>query len=294
MSGTIHLQDGDDLDEQTLGEALRASNQTDYVVQGLDLTADFQNLELDVASGKARVLDGDRVYHLDVDAVTKSLSDNQTHDVFVRFDPATDDDVSVSVITDGSTPSDSHLLIGTVDTNAAETTETNRNPDAEFESLSTAESVIGRVNMDDMVRIRYRQNNDVALNSSGFTTLPIENIQNDSGATLDQTNDTFTVPENRGIRIESHARFDVSAGDIIGMQLYNVDAGGGLIQDFREAWETGDRNYVRLTGQRTLIGGDNYKVRVIGQTGGTCVSGGISTQVNISEVMIGGQNKPIR
>jgi hypothetical protein len=139
MTGQIYAQDGDELSEQNLNESAVTGNAEDYVVRGLGIegNVDYTALEVSVPSGYCRILTNQQVYRVEVDAVTKTISDNSTHDVFVRIDPATDDDVSVVITQDGSTPTDTYLQIGTIDTNANDAADLNRNPTGSFESVST-------------------------------------------------------------------------------------------------------------------------------------------------------------
>jgi hypothetical protein len=139
MTGKIYAQGGDDLSEQNINEAAAIANQSDYVVRGLGLTADYANLELDVSAGMCTILYNKQLYRVFPDAVTKQLISNETNEIFVRIDPSTQDDVSIAITTDGSTPTDPHLKIGEVDTVTNSKTETNRNPDADFVSADVDE-----------------------------------------------------------------------------------------------------------------------------------------------------------
>jgi DNA replication initiation complex subunit (GINS family) len=160
-SGTgLHDQDlSDYLDSASLGALGHAPNAAPVVVDGLGFTPDYQNDELTVAAGQARLVATDVAERDRGDPVTwpaatfptratertVSLSPDAYHDVFlVATLSGSPDDVSIDTRTDGSTPSDPSVKIGTVDTGTEESDDTlNRAPDATVADLTVEGAASG-------------------------------------------------------------------------------------------------------------------------------------------------------
>lgn len=132
MADQVLFEGGDDLSESNLGLAFGHPLLTDYVLRGISSSIDFGNNTVDYTQGELVVTDSnDRGYVLSADARTGlSLTDSATNHVFVEYDPTTDDSITFTINTTGTSPTDPHIKIEEIDTSADTSTEFNRNPTA--------------------------------------------------------------------------------------------------------------------------------------------------------------------
>lgn len=144
-SGNVVYQDGDDITETNLAEALARGNLTDYVEYGLEVTLDAAADTIDIASGFAVIEDSNQAYHIYPDQETDLSLPNTSGNnyVFLVHDPATDDDVRYHIDDADTAPTDPSLKIAVVDTSADSVTELQRAPDVDIGSANIESLVIG-------------------------------------------------------------------------------------------------------------------------------------------------------
>jgi len=145
MTDRVHWQSNDDIDEDGLAAILDLKNSTHFVESGMGFSVDWANDQVTIGTttawGNHAIIRGSTgAYHVFPDQKTVNLATGSgVNHVFVRTDPTTNDDVSYHIDSDDSPPVDPSLKIGTIDAGAQTTTELNRAPDGEFESVSTDE-----------------------------------------------------------------------------------------------------------------------------------------------------------
>jgi hypothetical protein len=137
MADNVFVQHGDFRDAANLAQALGASYRTSYIIEGLELTADLGELDVDVDAGVLVIWRGemetadDRIEPAETRSATAhvveleertglDLTDDAVNHVFVDATIGISDSPSVEVNTSGDTPSDESVKIGEVDTNGAD------------------------------------------------------------------------------------------------------------------------------------------------------------------------------
>lgn len=153
----ITESEADYADAATLSQIAYNPNATDFVVSGFSLSADYSVPSISVSQGVAKIAesitqtpdhsaDGGPnsrtvrgvTYAVQTSSeMSTTLTTNSTNQVYLDIDPATKDYVDLLAFSDGSTPPDPYLHIGTVDTAENTTTERNRHPTATVESLES-------------------------------------------------------------------------------------------------------------------------------------------------------------
>jgi len=145
-------QFGDPDDAVRFAQLVGHDSLTDYVGSGFDLDADFENSELHVSSGVFYVSedsglaasDGKEIHQLgyvsQIPADTLDLPSSGSHYVVADSDINTTDNPHLELYESESDVPEAALVIGTVDVDEEVVSESNRNPDASFESID-AESV---------------------------------------------------------------------------------------------------------------------------------------------------------
>lgn len=127
MATSVLFEKGDNLSEANLGEHAHISGPLGggYVNDGLNLQADFANLNLTVTAGEAFCDNGTiaRTAKITTDQSGLALSDNADNHVYLKVDEASEDTVAIEVNTTGSAPADPHAKLGIVDTTNDETEE---------------------------------------------------------------------------------------------------------------------------------------------------------------------------
>ena len=156
MTGTLTPQDegmgaadADWVDAAAVAQLAFDPNVSDFRVSGMDVSADFTNDEVSVATGVARLTaptaggknDGDRsnvLFAAEItSAMTAALADaSGTNYVYLDADPSTLDGLSIVVNSTGTAPSEPSLLLATVDASAETVTQENTLPDGAYQGLS--------------------------------------------------------------------------------------------------------------------------------------------------------------
>lgn len=137
MTDNVFVQHGDYRDAANLAQGLGAAYRTSYIVEGLELTADLGELEVDVGAGVLVIWRGemetadDRIDPAEARSATAfaveleertgiALIDDAVNHVFVDATIGISNSPSVEVNTSGDAPSDESVKIGDVDTNEAD------------------------------------------------------------------------------------------------------------------------------------------------------------------------------
>lgn len=138
MADKIFPQDGDTDSGVNFSEWIARANLTNYVEEGLSLSADFTNNVLDVSAGRAYIMHGDEDKLIIADQRTGLALPDSSGTNVVYLDPtfSVNDEVAITILADGSTPSGAYLRLGTVDTQNETVTEENRAPSIETEGGS--------------------------------------------------------------------------------------------------------------------------------------------------------------
>ena len=140
-------QFGDPDDAARFAQLIGHDALTDYVATGLELDADFSSSELHVSEGVFYVSresqmagsDGKEIHSLgyvsQVGSETLALPDSGSRYVVADSDVNTTDNPHVDLYEDDSEIPEAALVIGTVDVDDEVVTESNRSPEASFESI---------------------------------------------------------------------------------------------------------------------------------------------------------------
>ena len=124
MTDSVHILNGDELDEDLLAEALGRTGISDYVERGLDIReadVDFAAAVVDIPAGKAFVLDNSRDAMLLADArAGVQLATDGVNHVFIAYDVAQPEGerIDFHVDSDGTAPADPALKIAEIDMGA--------------------------------------------------------------------------------------------------------------------------------------------------------------------------------
>lgn len=248
---------GDNADAANFGAFAQHELLSDYKASGLSIqNVDYQSLTFDLTSGKAFVKDasaataqsGDTrdqgvVYEVEVASRTAvDLTDATTNEVFIDVDLTTDDSVSITVLTDGTTPSAPFLKIAEIDTSV----------DTLDESYANSLDVDGKDLTDGLTTIYDSSANEIPEAALGTI----------SNSTL--SNSSVTLNANDGIS----GGGSVSLGDSVGVNINPSDfVGSGLTTD-------GSDNIDLTNDSVTITSGD-------GLNGGGNISLGNSTTISV-------------
>jgi hypothetical protein len=248
---------GDNADAANFGAFAQHELLSDYKASGLSIqNVDYQNLTFDLTAGKAFVKDasaataqsGDTrdqgvVYEVEVASRTAvDLTDATTNEVFIDVDLTTDDSVSITVLTDGTTPSAPFLKIAEIDTSV----------DTLDESYANSLDVNDKDLTDGLTTIYDSSANEIPEAALGTI----------SNSTL--SNSSVTLNANDGIS----GGGSVSLGDSVGVNINPSDfVGSGLTTD-------GSNNIDLTNDSVTITSGD-------GLNGGGNISLGNSTTISV-------------
>lgn len=160
MTGTLTPQDegmgasdADFVDAAAVGQLAFDPNASDVRISGMNVSADFANGEVTVATGVARLSSstegakngGDRSQVQFVAEITASITEalaNGAGDnyVYLDGDPTNLDTLNVVVNGTQSAPTEPSLLIGYVDANAQTVEQRNTDPDGTYEGLKATDA----------------------------------------------------------------------------------------------------------------------------------------------------------
>jgi len=235
---------GDNADAANFGAFAQHELLSDYKASGLSIqNVDYQSLTFDLTAGKAFVKDtsaataqsGDTrdqgvVYEVEVASRTAvNLTDATTNEVFIDVDLTTDDSVSITVLTDGTTPSAPFLKIAEIDTSV----------DTLDESYANSLDVDGKDLEDGLTTIYDSSANEIPEAALGTI----------SNSTL--SNSSVTLNANDGIS----GGGSVSLGDSVGVNINPSDfAGSGLTTDGSDNIDL-TNDSVTITSGTDLTGG---------------------------------------
>lgn len=146
MEDNLFPQANDPNDAKRFAQLLGASNNTDYVEWGLEITPDFEHNLTSVSDGICYVseesafagTDSRELYSLGYVAQVRESTVETPYDVnyiSVKPEDLTQDSVRIDVYSDTAAIPTTELLIGTVDMNAETVVEHNREPNITAESL---------------------------------------------------------------------------------------------------------------------------------------------------------------
>lgn len=218
MADKVIFETKDGLTEHNLQEWLGRSSIGDYVESGLNFTADFTNVTLDISDGKAHIFEtagyGQGLTVFPDPRTGIALTDNTTNYVYIAVDVANEDSIYYHVDTDQTPPTDPSLYIGKVDTSNNTTVERNRyasqvignslvvgGPRAEFQTIQGA--------------IDWA-NQDGAWNDGNMIIV---------GKGYDESNETWPVTVTTRCEINGTVADEINVSDST-VPAFDVDLGG--------------------------------------------------------------------
>lgn len=269
-SGTgVPETSADYVDAGSLAQLVHAPNSTDFVIEGFNFTPSYSTPSVSVSTGVAKISatqtktpdhsddggsDSKTVNRVEFavqtsSSITVSLTDGATNEIYIDIDPSTKDYVDILAFSDGSTPSNPYLHIGTVDTTNNTATERNREPEVTArdisvptgtvtvqgnEVLTTADDIQTDVENTDGTTLvpnvgAIQAGTDLAFtdDGDGTTTLDFTAEGSVDAGTLDGIDSTGFIQADGSISMSGN--FDVAGNNVTG-SAGNLDFSGDALE----------------------------------------------------------------
>lgn len=234
VSGTVTFETDDDLSETNIGAADAQGNRVDYVERGCGFSVNHTNDTITIGSTGTRanyaIVENPSshvAWHLYPDQDTDIALPNAsaTNHVFIAYDESTDA-ISYHIDDDDTAPSEPSLKIGTVDTSADTSTETNRNP-----TIAAEQATIGGLRAREQVGTASPSSGSMTVSSiSGYDLYVVEYT-----AYLEGTGDLFMRLNGDGSSTGNYGYWDESGTKSNGQNEYVL---ANMDQDFGYATGT--------------------------------------------------------